>query len=253
MVAAVDNAGNVIWYYDYDPSLGYPYNVKLLPNGHMLMGVDVANALGGVLGTVQEIDLAGNVISQFTAADITNWLSAAGYLNALGQPLIVYAIHHDVIPLPNGHLIAMINYLEKCTNISGCVGTQDLIIDAIVDLDQNHKPVWLWDAFDHQCSPTSGPCLDINRRPMASPDWLHNNSLVYSSDDGNLIVSVAGPVLGVQSRLPRWPGIGRYPLAAWRSRRFHADEWRGRRLVLRATLREYREPQHHRRLQSCAL
>jgi hypothetical protein len=53
--------------------------------------------------------------------------------------------------------------------------------DALVDLDQNHKPVWVWDTFDH---------LDVNRHPMSFPDWTHSNAVVYSPDDGNLLLSV---------------------------------------------------------------
>ena len=59
--------------------------------------------------------------------------------------------------------------------------------DALVDLDQNHNPVWVWDTFDHLCSATvTTPCLDINRHPLDFPDWTHSNALVYSPDDGNL-------------------------------------------------------------------
>ena len=32
--------------------------------------------------------------------------------------------------------------------------------------------------------------LDINRRPMAFPDWTHSNSIVYSPDDKSLVVSI---------------------------------------------------------------
>ena len=32
--------------------------------------------------------------------------------------------------------------------------------------------------------------LDINRRPMSFPDWTHTNAILYSPNDGNLIVSI---------------------------------------------------------------
>jgi hypothetical protein len=53
--------------------------------------------------------------------------------------------------------------------------------DVLIDLDQNHKPVWIWNAFDH---------LDVNRHPMSFPDWLHTNAIVYSPDDKALMVSM---------------------------------------------------------------
>ncbi|MGA9885474.1 MAG: aryl-sulfate sulfotransferase [Candidatus Acidiferrales bacterium] len=53
--------------------------------------------------------------------------------------------------------------------------------DVLIDLDQNHEPVWLWPEFDH---------LDTNRYPMNFPDWTHTNAIVYSPDDGDLIVFI---------------------------------------------------------------
>ena len=183
--AAVDNAGNLIWYY-YDPSapVVQPGPMKLLPNGHMLVVMAATTAQPNILGVVQEIDLAGNIIFQFNQTDLTNWLNAAGY------NLTVTLYTSDAIPLPNGHLPLLFNYVRNCTQIPGCVGSNDVTLCALVDLDQNHKPVWVWDPVDHLCSPTSGPCLDINRRPMGWPDWMHSNSLFYSPDDGNLLMSM---------------------------------------------------------------
>ena len=43
------------------------------------------------------------------------------------------------------------------------------------------QPVWVWNEFNH---------LDPNRHPMGQHDWTHTNAIVYSKDDGNLIVSI---------------------------------------------------------------
>jgi hypothetical protein len=178
-VAAVDNAGNLIWYYDYDASLGLPQGIKLLPNGHMLMNLSLDGSGGSLsaLGLLQEIDLAGNVISQFSITDLNNWLSAAGY------NLVAYGFHHDFAPLPNGHIIVLVNLYQNFTNLPGYPGTTAVLGDALVDLDENHKPVWVWNSFDH---------LDVNRHPMPGtfPDWTHTNAVVYSPDDGNLLLSM---------------------------------------------------------------
>jgi hypothetical protein len=184
MVTAVDNAGNLIWYYDYNSSIGAPNPIKLLPNGHMVMNLNGAPPNPGGPGVIQEVDLAGNVIYQFDTTDVTNWLSAAGY------NLVVNVFHHDLLPLPNGHLILLVNHVVNCANLPGCVGTDNVTGDALVDLDPNHNVAWVWDSFDHICpaAPTS-PCLDINRRPRAWPDWMHSNGLTYSPDDGNLLLS----------------------------------------------------------------
>jgi hypothetical protein len=76
--------------------------------------------------------------------------------------------------LPNGHLVVIAATQQ---DVSGTTVTGDVLID----LDQNHNPVWLWNEFDH---------LDINRRPYLFPDWTHTNAILYSADDGNLIISI---------------------------------------------------------------
>jgi len=180
--AAVDNAGNLIWYYDYGPLLGLPQPIKLLPNGHMLMNLAPSTLVGG---TIREIDLAGNLISSFNFSDLNNWLSAAGY------NLVVNGIHHDFVYLPNGHLILLVNHYQSFINLTGYPGATNVLGDALIELDQNHNPVWVWDSFDHLCPATpSTPCLDINRHPLNFPDWMHSNAIVYSQDDGNLVLSI---------------------------------------------------------------
>jgi len=84
--------------------------------------------------------------------------------------------------LPNGHLILLVNHYKYFTNLPGYPGTTGVVGDALVDLDASHKPVWVWDTFDH---------LDVNRHPMGfPPDWTHSNTIVYSPDDGNLLLSM---------------------------------------------------------------
>ena len=179
--AAVDNAGNLIWYYDYDSSLGIPYPMKLLSNGHMLINIGTTTA-GGLL---REIDLAGNVIRELSLAGLNSYLYAAGY-----TPDIT-AMHHDFLSLPNGHLILLVYHARNFTDLPGYPGTTAVVGDALVDLDQNYNPVWVWDSFDHLCaSNATSPCLDINRHPLGLPDWTHSNAVIYSPDDGNLMLSM---------------------------------------------------------------
>ena len=129
------------------------------------------HAPDGVNSVLQEVDLTGKLIWQMTAADLNKALAAA---TCAGCNITVIGTHHDFVQLPNGHLIVIAGTQQV---ISGTT----VIGDVIIDLDQNHNPVWLWNEFDH---------LDTNRRPYLFPDWTHTNAILYSADDGNLIISI---------------------------------------------------------------
>jgi len=166
-----DLAGNVLW--SYNPALPtglIPNPIKLLSNGHFLVNFSGPTP-DGTNSILQEVDLTGALVWQMTAADLNAALAAA---TCAGCNITVIGTHHDFVMLPNGHLvvIASTQQVISGTTVDG---------DVIIDLDQNHKPVWLWNEFDH---------LDVNRRPMGFPDWTHTNAIIYSADDGNLIISI---------------------------------------------------------------
>jgi arylsulfate sulfotransferase len=168
-VVVADLSGNILWTY-YPAFTGLQANpVKLLPNGNFLINFSGAGP-DGVNSVLQEVDLAGELIWQMTAADLNEALAAA---TCAGCNITAVGTHHDFELLPNGHLILIASTQQTVseTTITG---------DVVIDLDQNRKPVWLWNAFDH---------LDLNRRPMGFPDWTHANAIIYSAGDGNLIVS----------------------------------------------------------------
>jgi arylsulfate sulfotransferase len=169
-VAVTDLYGNVLW--TYNPGFaGIASNpIKLLSNGHFLINFSGALA-DGSNSVLQEVDLTGKLIWQMTAADLNKALATA---TCTGCNITVVGTHHDFVMLPNGHLIVIAATQQV---ISGTTVTGDVLID----LDQNHNPVWLWNEFDH---------LDINRRPYLFPDWTHTNAILYSPDDGNLIISI---------------------------------------------------------------
>lgn len=173
MIVAVDPEGNLVWYYDFDTSLGSPQPVNLLSNGHMLVMLD--NAPGQPGGTLQEIDLTGTVIHQFDYQQLAQALQNAGH------NIQVLSIDHYFVSLPNGHLLIIVSDSRVFTDLPGYPGRTTVLGNAIVDLDSNYNPVWVWDAFDH---------LDVNRHPMNFPDWLHANALDYIADDGNLLLSL---------------------------------------------------------------
>lgn len=180
--AVTDLQGGILWSY-VAPNTEEIDSAKMLPNGHWLMIISdgqTATFNHSVLPpnnvvAVREMDLAGNIIRELTMADLNLELAAAGYNLTLDQ------FHHDITPLPNGHWIILASTEKAFTNLTGIPGTTNVLSDAVIDIDENLQPVWVWNAFDH---------LDINRHPYLFPDWTHSNAVVYSPSDGNLIISM---------------------------------------------------------------
>jgi hypothetical protein len=118
-----------------------------------------------------------------TAAQLNAALAAA---SCSGCNISVIGTHHDFVSLANGHLI-VIAATQK-TLSDNTTATGDVLIDLgdmenVSGSNPTHvpKPVWLWNEFDY---------LDTNRRPYSYPDWTHSNAVLYSADDGNLIISI---------------------------------------------------------------
>jgi arylsulfate sulfotransferase len=182
---ATDLNGNVIWTYSYTGSLEDAVQpIKMLPNGHFLIQISYASSIpvqkGGIvipgtLDEVREVDLAGTTIRSVTAAQLAKELLAQGAGLQLGS------LHHDVLALPNGHLLLLFSVSKIFNNLPGYLGTTNVLGDELVDVDQNFIPDWVWNSFDH---------LDVNRHPYLFPDWTHSNALLYSADDHNVLLSV---------------------------------------------------------------
>ncbi len=173
-VVLTDLEGNVLWAYSHFPS--QPNPVKLLPNGHFLMSF--SGQPDGVSSTVREIDLAGQTVWELTGAQLNQELATA---TCAGCNITVVGVHHDFAVLPNGHLIVMAAEDVAESGLTGFPSPTTVTGDVLIELDQNHQPVWLWSEFDH---------LDLNRHPNGFPDWTHTNSVVYSPDDKALIISI---------------------------------------------------------------
>ncbi len=176
--AAVDLGGNVIWYYDFSNVTGPgaegpgPFPVKLLSNGHMkvLIGNVVPNYPESM---VQEVDLAGNVISELTTDDLNAKLAQAG------SPIVSAGFHHDFLSLPNGHTVYLVMDQRNVT-LSGATSPTLVTGDSLVDVDADGNIAWTWSTYDH---------LNVNYHPFNFPDWTHSNALIYSPSDGDLILS----------------------------------------------------------------
>jgi arylsulfate sulfotransferase len=170
---ATDLEGNVIWYYDLESTF-FPEPVKPLPNGHMLV---VAMPLGGttVASEIREVDLAGNITNRITLNAVNQALKGIASFQA-------QSFTHDVAVLPNGHWILLVSFPKTIKNAPGIPAGTQMVGDALIDWDvQQGTAVWTWSTFDH---------LDLTHAPYGFADWTHSNAIIFSPDDGNLILSM---------------------------------------------------------------
>jgi arylsulfate sulfotransferase len=107
--------------------------------------------------------------------------SMANLHDAQGNTYNFKSFHHDVLALPNGHWVILADYAKGYSNLAGYPGNTAVEGDAIVDVDAQGNPDWVWNTFDH---------FDVNRHPMNFPDWTHSNNMLYSADDHNLLLSM---------------------------------------------------------------
>jgi hypothetical protein len=190
-VIVTDLSGNVLWAYS-DPgsaSLNFIDGVKMLPDGNFLMVIGAASSVPlsgplpeGTIDELREVNLAGDTVREISIVDLNSELATAGCAEC---NVTLDTFHHDVEPLPDGHWLALANTTLVLSSTSTPPLTNapptTVLGDVIVDLDPNMQPVWAWNEFNH---------LDPNRHPLSFPDWTHTNAIIYSKDDGNILVSM---------------------------------------------------------------
>ena len=171
---ATDLMGNIEWYYD-PVANGYSYyGTSLVPGGTaLLLGPSLVGGGGGTT-SVKEIDLAGDLLHEASVGAISAELVAMGLAP-------ITNINHEAHRLPNGDTAILANS-RRTVVLNGSPTTYNG--DMVVVLDQNFQVAWAWDPFQW---------LDTNRLPTLGEgpsDWLHANSVAWSPEDGNLIVSL---------------------------------------------------------------
>jgi arylsulfate sulfotransferase len=188
-IAVTDLAGNVLWTY---AAPGLPTNfvqgVKLLPNGDFLMAIGPNSVAGlstippGTISEIREVNLAGDTVREIEVNDLNALLPAAGCAEC---NVTLQSFHHDVEPLPNGHWLVLASATMQLSATTTPPLTNapptTVLGDVIIDLDANMQPVWAWNTFNH---------LNPNYHPYMFPDWTHSNAVLYSKDDGNILISM---------------------------------------------------------------
>jgi hypothetical protein len=176
--AAVDSAGNILWWY-YNPedtATGrYAFPIKPLSNGNFIANItNWSVPKVAPSNFLREISLDGTTVRELSDTDLNTALAAKGF----GVSALYF--DHDVTPLPNGHILMLVE------QVGINQGGDPMVGNAIIDLDENWSPVWVWSAFDH---------VDLARRRMGGMysmglDWTHANAIVYNPADKNVLLSI---------------------------------------------------------------
>jgi len=194
----MDNQGQVVhqWKSEYEPG----QTAYLLPNGHLLRAGMLrvqGGTGGGEGGRIEEFDWDGKLIWEFDHATRN------------------YQLHHDIKPLPNGHVLALM--VERKSREDAIAAGFDpsqmrdeyLVPDAVVEIEpilpKGGRIVWEWHVWDHLIQNhdrTKANYGDVAAHPelidtacngRATPAfWNHMNSLDYNAKLDQITLSVRG-------------------------------------------------------------
>lgn len=183
MLVAVDAAGEVVWYYRTDSRIS---DLERLANGNIVYITQDYRAV--------EIDLLGNVVSQWYAASRPQGPTD-------GIPVATLAFHHEIDELPSGNLVilgvekrAIEDYYTSEYDANAPRKTQNVMGDQIIEFQRDGKVVWTWNAFDHldpfRIGYETFGGYWVRRGFPDTVDWSHANGLLYDERDDALLVSM---------------------------------------------------------------
>ena len=228
LLVAVDASGDVVWYYRAEHTIAHAIP---LANGNLLYMASV----DGVWAILVEIDLLGNVARRWHSRALADSAPADSVL------VDVDSLHHDLVELPSGNLLALgsevrtfDDYPTSDDDPVAPRARRDVVGDVIVEIAPDGAVVQRWLLFDvvdpYRISYGSlgtgfwGDTYRALGHPDEVSDWAHANALAYDPADDTFVVSLRHQDALVKvdrTGAVRWI-LG--PHDGW------ADPWRGRLL-----------------------
>lgn len=183
MLVAIDNEGQVIWYY-HNPERRIA-GFDQLSNGNFIF--HTADFV------TTEIDVLGNEVNRWYAAR-----RPQGPLNA-AIPIDTQALHHQPSETSRGTFLALSanvreidNYYTSETDPRAPRRRQPVVGDTLLEFNRAGEILWEWNTFDH-LDPfrigylTFDPYWHTRGFPNAL-DWTHGNGISEDPRDGNILV-----------------------------------------------------------------
>ncbi len=186
LLAAVDETGEVIWYFQTDHGIG---NVTQLQNGNLLY-------LHGTGAT--EIDWLGNIIQRWHP---TGRGETGGEFSI---PVNADMFHHDIFELPNGNFLVLSTELRRLNNYSSSetdpsapAETANVVGDLVVEFSPDGRIVNQWSLFDLLdpyrigYGSLGGLWNSLYGSPVGGTrDWTHGNAVFHDPSDDSILLSL---------------------------------------------------------------
>ena len=190
LFVAVDEEGEVLWYYRCDSPAAA---LHVLPGGNFMFihGTKPKN--------IREVDRLGNTVREFQAV-------------ALGDepregvtPVDVDTLHHDFFPLPDGGLLALTSEVRRLErfplNMSRPrrdYGPANVIGDVVVQIAPNGNVTRRWPLLDlldplritYDSHDSFWDLRGYEHIAGGTKDWSHTNTIIRDTQDGGLILSL---------------------------------------------------------------
>jgi hypothetical protein len=185
LLVALDEAGEVVWYYQADSRIA---GIHRLKNGNLFYHhVDFRSV---------EIDMLGNVVRTFYADK-----RPFGPVSEPGAiPIDAQSLHHQPHQMPNGNYLALTanarmieNYYTSEADPNAPRRTQPVVGDKVIEFTPEGKIVWEWNTFDYLDVYRWGyHLLEVYWHTRGFPnhlDWTHGNGVSFDPNDDSVIVS----------------------------------------------------------------